>query len=476
MRIFKLTTTVYLVFFLFANCFGQHQLSLFNGKDLKMWKQVGNSFSATNSSIVSQGKEGYAFFEGENATFKNYEFSCKARTEADGVADLLLCTKALSGKEVPSGYAIRIKNTYEGTGSGDGLRLTGSIDRIRNVYFPFVKDNEWFDIRVSVNEKRLRVYINNVQVNDYKEPSTPWRPADLKNRFISTGTVGLHQVKGKVEFKDLNLVEKPAETSQITVDPEYDKMVTQLHAQNFPFVDFHVHLKGGLTIADVVANAQRLGMNYGVAANCGLRFPVTNNRELNDYLNSIQNAPVFKGMQAEGREWMTLFSPDTAARFDYIFTDAMTWTNKNGMRMRLWIKEETEVGDPEKFMEELVSKIEQIAQEPIDIYVNPSYIPDEIAPRYNELWTNERMDRVIKALVKNRVALEINSRYKLPGIEFIRKAKAAGVKFTFGTNNTGPGDLDYSYCIKVLKEVGLTPEDMWMPRKPGERKIQKQLK
>jgi hypothetical protein len=141
--------------------------------------------------------------------------------------------------------------------------------------------------------------------------------------------------------------------------------------------------------------------------------------------------------------------------------------------MRLWIKEETEVGDPNLFMDELVSKIEQILKEPIDIYVNPTFIPEEIAARYDELWTIERMDRVINALVKNDVALEINARYKIPSIEFIKKAKQAGVKFSFGTNNLGKDDLNYDYCFKVLKETGLSASNMWMPRKQGTKKIQK---
>ena len=39
---------------------------------------------------------------------------------------------------------------------------------------------------------------------------------------------------------------------------------------------------------------------------------------------------VFIGMQAEGREWVRLFSPATVARFDYVFTDAMTLTDGRG--------------------------------------------------------------------------------------------------------------------------------------------------
>jgi hypothetical protein len=421
-----------------------------------------------------QKNQDYIFYNAKNNQFVNFVLSCDIQTEPGGVAEILFHTENNAGKGIPKGYAVRIKNTYDGYGSGDKLRLTGSIDRIRNIYFPYVKDNEWFALKIDVENKRIRVFINNKLISEYYEIENTWRPDDLKNRILSKGTIGIHSIDGKVTFKNVNLTEKPSRNSVIPdFDWNYDKLITSLHAKNFPLIDFHVHIKGGLTMDEALAISREKGINCGIAANCGLHFPVTNNRELNEYMNSIQNEPIFRCMQAEGREWMTLFSPDTAARFDYIFTDAMTWTNSNGKRLRLWIKEETEVGDPEKFMDELVGKIEQILQEPIDIYVNSTFIPEEIQPRYNELWTEERMDRVIQALVKNNVAFEINSRYKIPTIAFIKKAKAAGVKFTFGTNNTGRDDLDYTYCFKVLNEVGLTPADMWMPSIGRERKIHK---
>jgi len=170
-------------------------------------------------------------------------------------------------------------------------------------------------------------------------------------------------------------------------------------------------------------------------------------------------------MQAEGREWLDLFSKETIAQFDYVFTDAMTWTNDNGKRMRLWIEDETEVGDPQNFMDQLVDRIEKILNnEPINIYVNPTYLPAEINDMYDELWTMERIDRIIKALVDNNVALEINAKLKLPKAGFIKRAKDAGVKFTFGTNNGGANDLGrLEYCINMVQECSLTPDDMWIP-------------
>ena len=46
----------------------------------------------------------------------------------------------------------------------------------------------------------------------------------------------------------------------------------------------------------------------------------------------------------------------------------------------------------------------------------------------------------------------------------IKRAREAGVKFTFGTNNGGAKDLGrMDYAIEMIRECGLTPEDLWMP-------------
>ena len=107
--------------------------------------------------------------------------------------------------------------------------------------------------------------------------------------------------------------------------------------------------------------------------------------------------PCFVGIQAEGREWPTLVSKETIAKFDYIFTDAMTIVDHRGRRARLWIKEEVDIPDAQEFMELLVRTIEDIlADEPVDIYANPTYLPAVLAKDYDRLWTPERKQRVIR--------------------------------------------------------------------------------
>jgi hypothetical protein len=93
--------------------------------------------------------------------------------------------------------------------------------------------------------------------------------------------------------------------------------------------------------------------------------------------------------------------------------------------------------------------------EPIDIYVNPTFLPDSISADYDQLWTEERMKKVVSAAASRHIAIEISSRYQLPHRAFLKLAKDAGCKFTFGTNNgdRDSGKLDYSF--NIVRELGL---------------------
>ena len=250
------------------------------------------------------------------------------------------------------------------------------------------------------------------------------------------------------------------------VEPEFIKKLEFANERGVPLMDLHVHLKGGLTMEEALDNARRYGFTYGIAYNCGLKMGFESEDSLRTFVREYKKSPdTYLAMQAEGREWLEMFSKSTISLFDYVFTDAMTWTNNNGKRMRLWIPEETEIGDPQDFMEQLVENIEAIlGNEPIDIYVNATYLPDALIERYDQLWTPDRMDRVIDALKRNQVAMEISARYKIPSETFIKRAKKSGVKFTFGTNNTGAQDLGrLEYCLDMVRNCDLTKEDIWVP-------------
>lgn len=241
----------------------------------------------------------------------------------------------------------------------------------------------------------------------------------------------------------------------------------QQKKSSFPLTDLHIHIKGGFTIEDAIAKSKAEGINYGLAVNCGVGFPVHNDNQIDSVIAYYKDYPQFYvAMQAEGREWVNTFSIESIRKFDYVFTDAMTFTDAQGRRNRIWIPEETWIDDEEQFMDYLVTTLVGILNnEPIDIYVNPTFLPQKMADRYDQFWTAERMDKVIAAAKANDIAIEINNRYKIPSADFIKRAKAAGVKFTVGTNNADAAFSGAEYALQMIKECGLTESDFFLPVK-----------
>ena len=241
-------------------------------------------------------------------------------------------------------------------------------------------------------------------------------------------------------------------------------------------VDYHVHPKGGLTVEDALRRSRESGIYYGLAINGGLGQPAPGDAGAEAFLRELEGKPVYKAFQAEGREWVGLFSKATLEKFDYVFTDSMTWSDDAGRRMRLWIPEEVgTIPDPQRFMDMLVDRtVGIVTREPIDIYVNSTFLPDQLSAQYDALWTPARMKRVVDALAASGVAMEINNRRRIPSAAFIRLAKQSGVKFACGTNNAGADDLGRNeYCAEMIRACDLRPEHFWTPAPEGKKAIQR---
>lgn len=408
---------------------------------------------------------------------RNFELEMNVKTTADAIGEINFATSKNPNDDW-RGYKVMLNNSEYSVGLS---QKTGSLSRIRNNFVRTADEGTWFKISLVVRGSLIEVKVNDRLISQYTEDEALKRINSMSGMFLSRSFISVRKTSGEGKLYVSDFKFKPLKKyGKDLVPPAAGSdslawVIDSLNQQEFPLIDYHVHLKGGLTMDQACQYARNNGFNYGIAANCGLKFPVTNDSTLTSYLDGISKEPVFKVMQCEGREWITLFSPEAVSRFDYIFTDAMTWTDDKGRRMRLWMPEETFVDNDQQFMEMLVSKIEMILDgEPVDIHVNPTFLPASLASKYNELWTEDRMDRVINALIRNQVALEINARYKIPGIAFIKRAKSAGVKFSFGTNNLKNDDLHrLEYCLKVIKEVGLTSNDIFIPKAAKDRKVLK---
>ncbi len=460
-------------------------VSLFDGT-LTGWKPSENtgSWKIIDGALAADGSRSHLFYNGpvRGASFKNFELEVEALAFPVANSGVYFHT-AFQEKGFPQkGFEVQVNNTAKGEGSYRERKKTGSLYGIRNVYKQFVRDNEWFKLNIAVRGKNVQVRLNGLLVVDFTEATPPvLAEGSERGRFIDSGTFALqcHDPGSKARFRSIRVrplpddAPTPPDATAPVVDDIYRDIIT-LGARNYPMVDYHVHLKSGLSLEQALARSRRDGIFYGLAINCGKGFTVEDDASTIKFFETMKDQPCYVAMQAEGREWTQMFSRRAASLFDYIFTDSMTWTDNRGRRMRTWLKDEVgEITDPQEFMDTLVARATGILDnEPIDIYVNPTFIPDQIAKDYDRLWTEERMKKVLSALVRNGIAMEINDRYKLPSASFIRMGKEMGVKFTFGTNNAGPGDLRRcDYGIQMVKECKLTWQDFWVPGAFGPRGI-----
>jgi len=246
---------------------------------------------------------------------------------------------------------------------------------------------------------------------------------------------------------------------------------------DLPLVDYHVH-RDGTTLERLLEISVRRGVKFGIVEHAGTRenkYPIilSNDRELKDYIASLEGKPVYKGIQAEWLDWTTCFSKEVVAQLDYVLTDAMTFRDKDGRKVRLW-DSGFKIDDAQDFMDRYADfHVEVMATEPIDILANVTYLPGPIAPQYDALWAPARMRKIIDAAVKHGVALEINSGYRLPRLAFLRMAKEAGAKFSFGSNLRGPEVGRKDYWLEMIKALGLTRKDLFTPAPPGQKPIQR---
>ena len=174
-------------------------------------------------------------------SYADFVITGQARTEEGASAVIRFCEKAPG-----DGYEVLLQN-----GPIDGTIKTGSLTHVRNLYRSLAKDGEWFDFSIAVRGKNIGVQIGGVDVVCYTEPADPWRSEEHTGQRIAPGRISFQGLEGKVEIRGLDIDKLPAgmKNQADTLPPvdEQNDRIIRLQQRDFPVIDYHVHLKGGLT-------------------------------------------------------------------------------------------------------------------------------------------------------------------------------------------------------------------------------------
>ncbi|HRR82627.1 MAG TPA: hypothetical protein P5118_20770 [Planctomycetota bacterium] len=265
-----------------------------------------------------------------------------------------------------------------------------------------------------------------------------------------------------------------------TAGAAQEPTVNTIPGTDIPLVDFHVHLDN-FTLEKALEVSRARGVTFGIVEHAGTReniYPVvlSNDEELRRHIAMLDGKGVYKGVQTEWVDWASCFSKEAIAQLDYVLTDAMTFPGKDGRRVKLWERDapdRVEMSNRDAFMDRYVEwYVEIMARQPIDIMANASWLPAPLAPDWEAFWTPARVRKVLDAALKCNVAIEISSSLRLPKLSFLRQAKEAGVRFSFGSNLRGErmGTLDY--CIEMTRQLGLERKHMFAPAPQGKKPVQ----
>ncbi len=394
--------------------------------------------------------------------YENFRLTGEALTQPGAEAALLFHSDG------ESGYEVLLHN-----GPIDGTRKSGSLASVRNLYRSLAEDGEWFGFEIAVRGRNIAVRIDTTEVVRYTEPEHPYRTEAHARQRLGHGAIALCGIQGEVALRDLRIerLGKEARNEADTLPPVDERTDggIRLQQRDFPVIDYHVHLKGGLTKELAHALSMNYGIVYGVAPNAGEGGGgrmLADDEEAYAYFDEVEKMPFLRGVQGEGRKWTATFSQEALGVFDYLFTDAMTIIDHKGRNSRIYRPEEVHYDGVTKegYMDRLVDQTVLIlANEPADIFANPTYLPDDMAPDYDEYWTDGRVERILDVLQRHGIALEINARYRIPSFDIIRRAKERGIRFTFGTNNVDADFGRLEYCVEAVERCGLTADDMWFP-------------
>jgi len=460
-------------------CHAADWVPLFNGQSLEGWREStpGSAWQVRSGCLTAEGPAGHLYYEGngDKGRFRNFDLLVEARMEPCADSGVFFHT-AYEQAGVPSkGYELQINNLVDCEEAPREPSQTGSLTGVRNIYGRFVREHEWFRLRLCVVGNRIRIWLNGYPTVDYVQPELVYRAPSWSGRVLSSGAIALQgPVGGQVSFRRVDIRPlpddaDPTETPRAS-DAGYgltENVMDRVAAHGFPVIDYHIHLRGGMTCEKAMDRQAVTGINVGVLENIGRGWPIETDLQLREFLKGTTGRPAFVGLQVNDRDWMNEHSSDLLKQLDFVLADTMIMPmpDDGGPPVKLWMPELYTIEDPEAWMERYVRHNLRVLAEPITILANPTYLPPPVAELYDQLWTDDRMSQVIQAAVDNHVALEINAASGLPRERFIVLAKQKGAKFTFGTNNTNDRPIDMSRCFESIRRYQLRISDMVVPRR-----------
>ncbi|MCL2743489.1 MAG: hypothetical protein FWE67_06540, partial [Planctomycetaceae bacterium] len=81
------------------------------------------------------------------------------------------------------------------------------------------------------------------------------------------------------------------------------EQVSRLKAKGFTLIDYHIHLRGGMTAEKAFDWEKKTGVVSGVLENHGRAWTLSDNEKLAAFIKDARRFPVLVGIQVNDRDW-----------------------------------------------------------------------------------------------------------------------------------------------------------------------------
>ena len=232
--------------------------------------------------------------------------------------------------------------------------------------------------------------------------------------------------------------------------------VGRLKNKGIPLTDYHIHIRGGMSLEKALDWAQKTGIRSSAIENQGKGWPLCNDTAIKTFIENGKRYPeLLIGIQVNDRDWYRAIDPFLVKQLDFVLSDTMVMDGQ-----KLWLENDYCTEDEETWLQRYHAHCLQVLNEPITILANPLYLPKKMMHRYDDFWTIERQMTIIDTAVKNKIALEIQSNTQFPHIEFMQLAIEQGARISIGRNNHDDGANELERSLNWLEELRVKEENM----------------
>ncbi len=190
---------------------GEEEVALLDGASLAGWKsssEGAEAFSVADGVLRVRGGRGHLFYVGPDgkASFRDFELTSQVRTRAGANSGVYFHTRFQDSGWPAAGYEAQVNATHS------DRRKTGGLYGVADVMdAPAAPDDRWFEYRIRVEGRRIRVWVDGKPTVDFTEPDGWTPPAGMEGRRLGEGTFALqaHDPGCQVDYRDLRVRRLP---------------------------------------------------------------------------------------------------------------------------------------------------------------------------------------------------------------------------------------------------------------------------